>query len=326
MTKEKNPLITVIIPAYNSEKYIGRCLESILGQSFEDFEILVIDDGSTDKTGEVVKKYVAHDDRIIYKKQKNMGVAKTRNKAVKMARGEFVAFIDNDDFIDKDYLEKLLPRKGEDVVISGYRRPDEKGNIVAQMQLTNTNWSKFMIPTPWAKIYRKDFIINNRIEFLDNNIGEDIYFNLVAMLLARDVRIVNYVGYNWFYNRESISSTKHKSFDKVDIFKLLNSCYDELIKRKLLEKNYWLIEFFFYRFIIWFLLYAAKGEKKTEIDKVYEKLFDWLKKRFPDYRKNKLLKGRLSGEVRTTRLAYKIFLMFQRVGLGKALVWAYAKM
>ena len=321
----RNPKVTVIIPAYNAEAYIGRCLDSVLKQSFDDFEILVVDDGSKDGTGDVVKEYAKNDKRVRYIKQKNIGVAKTRNKAVKLAKGEFIAFMDNDDYIDEDYLEKLLPREGEDVVISGFKRPDENGKIVIQMQLKDVEWSKFMSPTPWAKIYRKSFIIDNKLEFLDNNIGEDIYFNLVAMLTAKKVKILDYMGYNWFMNTESVSNTKHKDFEKVDIFKLLNSCYDELERRGLLEENYQLVEFFFCRFIMWFLLYACKGQKGAKINKIYDDLFEWLAQRFPEYKRNKMLRGKLPGEVTSTRAACKTFMCFHKVGMGKMLMRMWAK-
>lgn len=319
------PKVSVIIPAYNCEKYIGRCLESVLKQSFGDFEILVVNDGSCDETGAVVEKYAKKDKRIRCIEQKNMGVAKTRNKAVELARGEFIAFIDNDDYIDEDYLEKLLPREGEDVVVSGYRRPDSEKKIKTEVALGDEYWSRFVVVAPWAKIYQKDFIIKNKLEFLDNNIGEDVYFNLIAMLVAEKVKILKYVGYNWFYNEKSVSNTKQRKFRDINVFGFLDSCYDELKRRKLIEDNYEILELYFYRYIVWFLLYAAKGAKKAEINKVYDELFDWLEKRFPDYRKNKLLKGELPGEVKATRIAYKTFLKFQRVGLGKVLVWAYAK-
>lgn len=325
IVKEKIPLVTVIVPAYNSEKYIGRCLESILEQSFDDFELLVIDDGSTDGTGKIVKEYAKYDERVIYKKQKNMGVAKTRNKAVKMARGEFVAFIDNDDFINKNYLETLLPRRGEDIVISGYRRPDENGKVRVEVKLEDASWSRFLVVAPWAKIYRKEFIIENKLEFLDNNIGEDVYFNLVAMLLTKKIRISDYVGYNWFYNEGSVSNTSQRSYEEIKVFKLLDGTYEQLEKRKLLKKNYDILELYFYRYVVWFLMFAAKGAKMNEITSIYDSLFKWLKDKFPDYEKNKLLKGRLPGEIISTRFTYKTFLMFQKVRLGKVLVWLYAK-
>ena len=323
----KNPLVTVIVPAYNAESFIGKCLDSVLAQGMKSFEVLVIDDGSVDGTGKVVKEYVDKDERIKYIKQKNMGVARTRNKAIKLAKGDYIAFIDNDDFIDKDYLEKLLPKEDEEVVISGFKRPDKDGKIVKEMRLNDTEWSKFMNPTPWAKIYRKDFIVDNKLEFLDNNIGEDIYLNLIAMLLVKKARIIDYVGYNWFYNQESVSSTAHKDFKKIDIFKLLNSCYDELKRRKLLQENFEIVELFFYRFIVWFLLYATKGQKKDDIDKMHDELFSWLTERFPDFVKNRYLKrGQLEGEEKKTRAAYEVFLKFYKIRLSKNLVWLYAKL
>lgn len=321
----KRPKVSVIIPAYNSEKYIGRCLDSILNQSFEDFEVLVINDGSKDRTGEIIQEYEKKDKRIRYFEQKNMGVAKTRDKAIKLAKGDYVSFVDNDDYIERDYLGKLLPTKNEEIIISGYKRPDSNGHIKMKIELKDGFWSRLLVIAPWAKIYRKDFIVNNKIKFLDNNIGEDVFFNLIAMLTAKDVKILDYVGYNWFYNEKSVSNTKHKKYRESDIFKLLDSCYDEIKKRKLLEDNYDMISFFFYRFIVWFLLYAAKGEKKIEIERTYDSLFKWLDERFPDYKKNKLLKGNLAGEIKSTRLIYKTFLRFQKIGLGKALVRAYAK-
>ena len=322
----KRPVVTVIIPAYNAEKYIGRCLDSVLKQSFKDFEILVIDDGSTDKTGDIVKRYAENDRRINYVRQKNEGVARTRNKAMKLAKGDYVAFIDNDDYIDDDYIEALLPREGEDVVMSGYKRPDENGKIIKEVCLKNVEWSKFVVPTPWAKICKKDYLLNNKIEFLDNNIGEDVYFDLLTVLSTDKIRIVDYVGYNWFFNNKSVSNTKQKNFNNLDVFKLLNSSYDELKRRGLLENNYEVMELFFFRYIVWFLLFSSKGRSKAEIEKKYDELFLWLGERFPDYEKNKLLKpGALPGEVKSTRLAYEIFVKFHKMKLGKLLAVVYAK-
>lgn len=323
----KNPKVTVIIPAYNAEKYIEKCLDSVLVQSYQDFEILVINDGSSDGTGKILESYAKkYPEKIRYIEQKNMGVAKTRNKAVKMAKGEFIAFIDNDDFIDRDYLEKLLPRNGEDVVMSGYKRPDKKGKIVKLVRLEkNAVWSKFVVPAPWAKIYRRRFILENGLEFLDNNIGEDVYFNLIAMVLAKRVKVLNYVGYNWFYNDFSVSNGLQRKFKNVDVFKLLNNSYDQLKKRNLVEGNYEVLEFFFYRYIIWFLLYSVKRQERTDIDKIYDELFDWLSERFPNYKKNGMMRGKLSGETRATRVACEMFNLFDKINLGKSLVNIWSK-
>ena len=323
----KKPKVTVIIPVYNAEDYIGRCLDSVLKQTYQDFLILAINDGSTDRTDEILKKYAKDfPEKIKYIKQKNMGVAKTRNKGILLAESEYITFIDNDDFIDEDYLEKLMPVRDEvDVVISGYRRKNNAGKIIKEVELEDTVWSKFIVPAPWAKIYRKDFIIKNKLEFLDNDIGEDIYFNIPAMLIARKVKILKYIGYNWFLNEKSVSNTKQKKIKNVNVMKLLNSLYNDLDRRGLIKDNQEVLELFFYRYIVWFLLYASKGQKKDEINKIYDELFAWLEKKFPDYQKNKYLKGKLAGEEKMTRVAYKTFLFAQKVGLSKSLIALCAK-
>ena len=319
--------VTVIIPAYNCEKYIGRCINSILDQTYQDFVILVINDGSTDGTDEILREYEKEcSDKIKYVSQKNEGVAKTRNKAIRMAESEYVAFVDCDDFVDEDYLEKLLPRNGEDITLGGYRRPNDKGRIIAETKLKNEEWSKFIVPAPWAKIYRRDFLIKNDILFLDNNIGEDVYFNLIAMLTAKKIKVLDYVGYNWYFNDASVSNTGQKNFQKIDVMMFLNSSFDELKKRGLIKGNRDYLELFYYRYIVWFLLFSCKKQRKIEISKKYDELFSWLVARFPKYRKNRYLRvGGLRGEVKKTRMVYKAFLNAQRMGAAKTLLSVYAK-
>lgn len=318
--------VTIIIPAYNCEEWIGRCLDSILNQTYQDFDILVINDGSSDGTDDVSRKYAAdYPKKIKYVKQKNMGVAKTRNKAINMAEGKYVTFVDCDDFVDSDYIERLLPRDGEDIVMSGYKRPNTEGKIIREVHLEKEYFSKFVVPAPWAKIYRKDFLTKNKIEFLDNNIGEDVYFNLIATLSTERIRIEDYVGYNWFFNEKSVSNTKQKNFKNLDVMKLLDSSYDELLERGLVQKNYQELKLFYYRYMVWFLLFSSKGASFSEIKEEKKRLFGWLKKRFPGYQKNKLLKGTLPGEIKSTRLAYKAFGVLSKMHLDDISVWLYSK-
>ena len=100
------PEVTIVIPVYNSEKYIGRCIESILNQTFQDFELLIINDGSKDNSKEIIKEYKSkYPDKITFINQENKGVSTTRNEAIKIANGKYIMFIDNDDYIDNDYIE-----------------------------------------------------------------------------------------------------------------------------------------------------------------------------------------------------------------------------
>ena len=195
-----SPKVSVIVPVYNSEKYIEKCLNSIIEQTYKDFELIVINDGSKDNSLEILEKYKNDFPKVITLiNQENIGVSKTRNNAIKMAKGKYVMFIDNDDFIDKDYIETFIneaEKEDYDVVLGGYRRPNEKGEIIKKLKLPQEEWAKFMIFAPWARIYKKEYLLKNDIEFLSVNIGEDVYFNIQAMMISKKIKIIDYIGYN----------------------------------------------------------------------------------------------------------------------------------
>ncbi|MCF0125831.1 MAG: glycosyltransferase [Clostridia bacterium] len=322
--------VSVVIPVYNSEKYIEKCIDSVLSQSFQNFELIVINDGSKDRSQEILENYKKKNpDKINLINQENMGVSKTRNKAIKLANGEYIMFIDNDDFIDKDYIETFVnhAEKGDyDVVLGGYRRPDKNGKIIKEQQLSDEEWSKFMIFAPWAKIYKKDYLIKNEIEFLPVNIGEDVYFNIQAMLSSDKIKIVDYIGYNWFYNEKSVSNTTQKNIKNLQVYELLNSCYDILNKKNILDKNYQIIEMYFIRYIVWFLTFSTKKVGTKIIKEEYDKIFEWLENKFPNYQKNKLLGiSKPKGELFSIRLMVSGFMFAHKIKLGKTLLIAYSK-
>ena len=326
---EKNK-VSIIIPIYNSEDYIEKCLKSILKQTYKNYEIIAINDGSSDNSKKILESFSKKYPNVIrYISQANMGVAKTRNKGIKISTGDYITFIDNDDFIDEDYLEKMINETEDgyyDVVLSGYRRPNEKGEIIKELSLENVEWSKMMILAPWAKIYKKSYLINNDFEFLDNNIGEDVFFNMQALLCSYKIKISAYIGYNWFYNVKSVSNTIQKDITNLEVYKLLDKTYEELKKRELLQKNYDLIEMSFIRYIIWFLSFSTKKVQYRVISENYDRLFEWLENRFPNYKKNKNIGLRKpKGEIKKIQWLYLFFMIFHRLHLGKAVVYIYSK-
>lgn len=322
--------VTLIVPVYNSEKYIGKCLNSILNQTYTNFEILVVNDGSKDNSQKVIEEYQSkYPNKIIAINQENKGVSRTRNESIKKANGDYIMFIDNDDFLDSDYIETFVTEaeKGNyDVVLGGYRRPNENGKIIKKMKLEETEWSKFMIMAPWAKIYKKQYLIDNNIEFLSVNLGEDIYFNLKAMLLSDKIKIIPYIGYNWFFNTSSVSNTTQKNITQLQVYELLNSCYDMVKEEGLLEKNYDIIKTHFTRYIVWLISFSTKKLSYKVISEEYEKLFNWLKEKFPDYQNNKMISySKPKGELPSIRFLTKTFLIFHNIHLGKLLVYLYSK-
>lgn len=323
--------VTVVIPVYNSEKYIARCIDSVINQTYQDFEIQIINDGSKDKSQEIIDSYTKkYPDKIISIEQENKGVAKTRNEAIKRSKSKYIMFLDNDDYLDRDYIEKYvneIEKEELDVVIGGYKRPDENGNIVKTLKLQDKEWCKFMIMTPWAKIFKRQYLIDNDINFLVNDIGEDNYFNFKAMLLTDKIKILDYIGYNWFFNNSSVSNTRQKNIKQIDIYKFLNSSYNMLESEKLLDKHYKIIETVFTQYIIWIISYSTKGLTYKELGEEYDKIFNWLEERFPKYKRNDMISyTKPLGETFRSRFLMETFMIIHKIHLGKLLTFIYSKL
>ncbi len=320
--------VTIIIPVYNSAEYIGKCIESILNQTYHDYDILIVNDGSKDNSQRIINEYKEkYPNKITAIEQENKGVARTRNESIKRATGKYIMFMDNDDYLDKDYIEtfvKEIEKDDCDAVIGGYRRITETGKILKTLKLNDGEWSKYMIMAPWAKIYRTQYLIQNDITFLENNLGEDMYFNLKALLLG-NVKSIDYVGYNWFFNTKSVSNTIQKNITQLQVFELIDSCYNMLKENGILEKNYEMIEAHFIKYIIWLILFSTKKLDYKTISKEYDKLFNWLKQKFPNYKKNKVVRlWKPKGELFSIRLIVITMSIANKVGLGKVLVYVYS--
>lgn len=216
----KRPLVSVIVPAYNVEKYLAPCLDSILNQTFSDFEIIIIDDGSTDRTPEVISKY-SLDPRIRSHTQQNSGISVARNQGLKMSRGQYLCYIDSDDLITKDYLEKLitplLQNPEIDITVCGYQEiyqthsfhhiPTPK--ISSGLQATQD----FLIKQQdldiliWNKMYRKNLFTDNHILYPAGQIHEDNLTTYKLFFAAKNIQYLEEELY--FYQRRNSYITKN---------------------------------------------------------------------------------------------------------------------
>ncbi len=221
--------ISIIIPVHNAITsgggYITRAIDSVLNQkdfATEDIEILLMNDGSKDNSLEVISEIAQKNSSVIRLiDQKNMGVAKTRNKAMRLATGEYTTFLDQDDWLDEDFCATLynaVVQNDSDVVASGYRRPNKNGEIVRMFHLSNQTYSRYTLSAAWAKLHKTEFLRNNNITFFSNSYGEDLPFSVCENVLAEKYEVVNYIGYNWFDNEKSVSNTDQKQLtpDRVD--------------------------------------------------------------------------------------------------------------
>lgn len=317
----KQPLVSVIVPVYNAQETIDKCLTSILNQTFTDYEILLMNDGSTDGSLQVLREYEARYPFIRVIDKPNEGVAKTRNQAMTLAYGEFVMFIDNDDYIDEDYIETFynaIKDNNLDIVVGGYRRVSNS-RVLFEVALEQDEWSKYTVISPWAKIYRKKFLLEHRILFLDYILGEDVYFNLSAYAQTDKVRCIPYVGYNWYDNVVSVSNTIHKGFKKeADILYLFNRL-DESVS----EWNPVMV-YYLQRFFIYYLLYSGRTVSRQEFMRQYRRVMDWFE-----------LKGLqtsltpLSSQVKSERFSVKFvmlaFRLLQQCNLVSVFATCYCK-
>ena len=283
------PLVSLIIPVYNSEKYIHRCLNSVLSQSYTNFEVICIDDGSSDNSGSILDAYQAQNPgKFVVKHQANAGIAVTRNKGIEVAKGDYIAFIDNDDWIDANWLETLTDLidtdEPADVICSGYCRPDKDGNIVTECHLEeNGEWSPYLVGAPWAKLYRTTFIRESHLEFFSTNIGEDLPFVIPAIHKAKNCMVTGYSGYNWFYNIKSVSNTIHKKSDGLEFEKTLNKLHLELCDGDV-SKAEPLIVRYFIRLIGWYLFYTRKGDGLRQSLNNVSYYESWLDRNLPEWR------------------------------------------
>lgn len=315
--------VSIIIPVYNSEKYISRCLDSIINQSYKNIEVLVINDGSSDNSLKILKEYEKKYNNIKVIDKENEGVAITRNKGIKLATGDYIMFIDNDDFIDSDYLESYINSVSNDVdiVMGGYKRVNEKNKILFYERLKDTNWSKYIIMAPWAKLYKKEFLIKNNIEFLSYKIGEDVYFNLLAYSKNPKIKIIDYIGYNWFFNTKSVSNTTQKGLDTdIDITYLLDN-----INNNYKDKNQnELLNYFYFRYYIWYLLFSGKSSTSNQFMLQYNKIKKWLDK---NNIKNRIFpfSTKLKGESFKNRIIVLCFLITEKLHLIKLFSRIYCR-
>ncbi|MHC5373445.1 glycosyltransferase family 2 protein [Enterococcus sp. LJL120] len=212
------PALSVIVPVYNAEKFIDQCVSSILNNSFSDFELILIDDGSTDNSLKLLKK--VHDSRIIILHHENHGVSYTRNRGIEVANGEYLVFIDSDDFIDLDYLETLYSSvQNFDVGISGIKYVNRDSRILKVLPIKDNSWQKFRLPLSGGKIYRRIFLIENHLNYSPYEIGEDLFFNLSNYANTEKVKIIEFIGYNYVENPHSVSRSKKSTFNVIPLLK-----------------------------------------------------------------------------------------------------------
>ena len=221
-------MISVIVPVYNVEKYLEECLDSIQNQTYSDIEVILVNDGSTDKSKEICGKYCKQDNRFQLLNQENQGLSAARNSGVAASTGEFIAFVDSDDIILPNYLETLMHYMREDVDIVESQFTISKEEFLAESykELTilfegNSQEAVKIFPkhvlnvNAVIKLYRRPIV--EAVPYIDGVIFEDVYSGIGMLKYIRKMIKIDYVGY---YYRVRLGSIMHREFSpkNLDIF------------------------------------------------------------------------------------------------------------
>lgn len=231
MVEKMNTKISVIVPVYNVEKYLKRCLESIISQTYKELEIILINDGSTDGSGEICDYYEQKDSRVIVLHQENRGAASAKNAGLHIATGKYITFVDSDDYLEKDayeFMQKKLEEKKVDVIHCAFRdvykehfedrvfvAEEKEFDVISYLKRFTVDWTCSLL---WNKMYRRE--IFNGIYFEEGHKIDDEFFVYQGILNAEKILYIPKIIYNYRRRKSGIMMSEESKekiiLDKID--------------------------------------------------------------------------------------------------------------
>lgn len=258
--------VSIIIPAYNAEKTLERCLASIRGQTYDCFEAIVVNDGSTDGTAEIAKRFAAEDRRFIFiSREMNLGVSRTRNEGIQRARGKYLQFVDSDDYLDPCATEKMVracEESGCEMAISDFyrivgRKILIKGDIREGGLISRNEYAGCMMDAPanfyygvlWNKLYLRRIVKEMSVRFsAELDWCEDLRFNLEYLLYVKNVCVIASPTYYYMRRKGSLSSAQ-SARDNAKVKRILFGYYKELYQAaELYDENRLKIQRYYFDF------------------------------------------------------------------------------
>lgn len=311
------PKASVVVPVYNVKEYLIKCVNSILAQTESDFELLLIDDGSTDDSGKLCDTLAESDNRIRVIHQENRGLGGARNTGSQAAAGDWLMYVDSDDWIEPETLERAITageRENAEMVVFGMRTVDENGNVgqvIVEDMPKNTALSVkerkdilLIAPSAANKIFRREWLLGTGIEFPSRVWYEDIRTTPKLMIASTSIVFIDFVGYNYFQRSGSImnSSNIERNVEIIDAFDDLlgyfkaHGAFDEY-KNEL-------------RFLTLSHVYLVASIRVIRLDRKHrliKSFYEYTGRQFPDYKQS----GYMERLTRNQRIALKLLEMKQ---------------
>lgn len=308
--------ISIIVPVYNAEEHLNCCIDSILNQTYKNFQLILINDGSSDSSGEICNKYSEKDNRVLVIHKDNSGVSSTRNIGIDNAKGKYLMFCDSDDWIEEDLLESLyreIEINKSDIIYSGSYRDiyykgikiQNKTNAVSEnIKVDLMNFDKYLeymietIPgpflSPWAKLYRLDIVKENKLYFDEKMICfEDFDFNLRYLRKCRSLYFSKNIKYHYRGIRGNEGLTRRKKNNLVYEVSKVHFEVNELLKKMNDNQHlkdyieYWFIEN--YKLVFQKIILEEKNMHKNERNDILREIYNDIEFcKFLEYNKDRI--------------------------------------
>lgn len=312
-------MISIIVPVYNSEHTIARCINSVLNQSYRDWELILVNDGSSDSSEQICREFTDKDQRIKLFNKENGGVSSARNLGLRKVSGEYVTFIDSDDYIKEDHLIDLLRYLNNDIdLVCSYATiitaQDSYSEKYPSAIIDESNFQNMFVyndmhwhTSPWGKLYKTKIITDNKLNFYDGmHIGEDAVFLFTYMLLCKKILISNSTNY-CYYSDNCGSLTKRINSIKSELLSYRNISHivDRIIAERQINSDIALSNLIWlknsYQRRVLNSLYHNKATRKERLDTI--KRFDWR-----DY--TRVINGSLQDKILNVLVTYKMFCLY----------------
>lgn len=295
----KNEKISVIVPCYNVEKFIERCIESLKKQTYKNIEVLLIDDGSKDNTEKIINENIKNDDRFKYYYKENGGLSDARNFGLDRFLGEYVCFIDSDDYVEDDYIELLysaIKKNKVKLSICEFKRIYKDKETIDKMDNTIVDLS--IRPAAWNKMYHKSFFTEKNLRFPVGKWYEDLgTTSKVLFLLDDKYAIVNKPLYNYIQNDTSIMHTYDNRI--FQIYDILESVSDFCKENNIYKQSKERIEFMYIYHVLIGTIFRSSFHKDFSKDMI-KNIINIVEEKYPNWHKNKYIK--------TQSTVYRIYL------------------
>lgn len=310
------PKVSVIVPVYNVEQYVEKSLKTLVEQTLEEIEIIVVNDGSTDNSKKVVQKIMKQfPDKMVYVEKENGGLSDARNYGIPYAKGEYIAFLDSDDYVEKDMYQKmyeLAKKEDSDMVECDFywEYPDKIKKDVGELYEGKKEMLEKVRVVAWNKLIKKEILEKAKIEFPKGYRYEDVAFTYKLIPYLEKVSFLKEPCIHYVQRNNSISNVQNER--NKEIFDVLDDVIRYYQEKGIYETYQTELEYVYTRYAFCSsFLRIVKIEEKTIRKKLLKETWKKVNAKFPNWKRNEILKTRKSGKnfyMRTINpLTYKIY-------------------